>query len=267
MTSITTRESEIAAALAAAQRIQAMYERPREEGDWVNIATAELDDLCRVRRMGERIVVSFAGTRTKDQWLSNFAHLASMSRNADGTRSHRGATEAFKHFTMRLVTVLRDMGGYKYSGDYLPVDVEGHSRGGFLALEFVRVFGDRVHIRDVITLGSPRVGCFYHKEMVEHYAEGRIFRWTHNNDFVVCLPGAWRGYRHVGEHRHIDSGWRVRNGGMGAVSGFADGIWGRLKAAAKLRALDGVDDHRLPTGYIPALIDLTTVDVVAEGQA
>jgi hypothetical protein len=267
MTSITSRETEIAAALAAAQRIQAMYERPKEEGPWTNIATAELDDLCRVQRMPGRIVVSFAGTRTKDQWLSNFAHLARMGKNPDGTQSHRGATEAFKAFVMRLVPLLRDLGGYKYERSSVPVDVEGHSRGGFLALEFVRIFGDRVKIRDVITLGCPRVGDAYHAEMVEFYVTGRIFRWTHNNDFVVCMPGAWRGYRHVGELRHIDSSWRVRNSTLGVLSGFTDGVWGRLKAAAKLRALDGVDDHRLPTGYIPALIDLASAPMNTEGQA
>jgi hypothetical protein len=97
------------------------------------------------------------------------------------------------------------------------------------------------------------VGDAQHAADVQANVSGRIMRWTNNNDPVVCMPGSWRGYRHVGELRHIDSRGRVYTTNLGAVSGAIDGIRGRLAAAWDRRIFDGVDDHRLQTGYVPAL--------------
>lgn len=255
LTNINTPLDEVSAALVGALDIQHLYDHPDKAGDGILVRSDRLDDLCRVTFLGTCIRVAFAGTRNNAQWLSNADDLAQPMRLPGGLRVHPGAVVGFRGLETRIHDALQTMGAYRHElgGLPIPVDVVGHSRGGFLAIEFVRRFGPRVFVRDVITLGSPRVGSGRYCEFVMRHVHGRVLRWTNNNDPVVELPTPIRGYRHIGERLHLDSRGRVHSGGLGFARGLLDGFRGRVIAAFRKRLTDGVDDHRLPTGYIPAL--------------
>jgi hypothetical protein len=249
-TAINTPLDEIGAALIGALYVLQMYDDPYASTGTL-IRTEGLDDLAAVHVFHGRVLVAFAGTRNVRQWVSNFDNAAIPRRLPSGVRVHPGAAESLASMILPLEEALQPY--HLDHGKSIPIDVVGHSRGVLLALEFVRVLGSRLPIRDVITLGGPRVGDAQHASDVAANVGGRMLRWTNNNDPVVCMPGSWRGYRHVGELRHIDSRGRVHNAALGSLSGFWDGIRGRVAAVGRLRALDGVDDHRLQTGYVPAL--------------
>jgi hypothetical protein len=258
LSALVTAADEARAALAVAEDIQGLYLDPEAARGGVLIRSRGLDDLVRIEYGRGRISVNFAGTRNLKQWLSNFDDVAFLRTLPCGVRVHAGAWQSMLALEMGLTEALRGMGAFADQDGHVPVDVGGHSRGGLLALEFVRVFGSRLYVRDVVTLGSPRVGDAAHGRDVLRHVHGRVLRWTHNNDPVVVIPPAWRGYRHIGELRHIDRRGRVHGQALGFFSGAWDGLAGRAAAVLDRRVLDGTDDHRLPTGYLPMLKRVTS---------
>jgi hypothetical protein len=259
ITSINNDHDILSKGLAFAEKIQLIYDDPNTNGV---IFTRVLDDRCSVTVQPDgSLLVAFAGTRNVPQWVNNAKHLAMPNRLSSGALVHPGAQESFYPYMFDLLHVLRQFDALEdETGPF--IDVTGHSRGGFHAPEFCRLFGETVKIRDVMTFGAPRTGDNDYNSQVGNQIYGRWIRLNNNNDPVVWVPGTLKGYRHIGEQYHFTSSGKMLKNGLGAVSGTFDGAKSRFKEAWANRAkkgrlkeffLDGIDDHRLVTGYIPVL--------------
>jgi len=258
-----TTIDELSLALRYARVIQRLYDdKPIDSG--FLIRTKELDDLCHIQidEQENCILVAFAGTRNDKQWLNNAKRLAKPVTNTDGSQCHPGARETMKHFRDLLsdpLIALRGLTGHKAG---IPVDVVGHSRGGFLVDEFIRIYGKYLYIRDVFTLGGPRTGNSRYNEILNQNIHGTYYRLSNNNDPVVLVPGGWRGYQHTGLNLHFKADGNLTREPLKFFPGLWDGLKGRAIGAWESKGLkeklqevftDGISDHRLPTGYLPVL--------------
>jgi len=143
--------------------------------------------------------------------------------------------------------------------------VYAHSRGGLIGGEWVRQEGHNYRIELIVSLGSPRVGDAAHGRQVLCNCP-TVIRCTNNNDPVSRLPTPLRGYRHYGQHVHIDRHGTLHIGGMRGLAAFADRVMGR---ADKIREAftDGTRDHRMQTGFGPRIEALVESAINPYGNA
>lgn len=136
-----------------------------------------------------RIVVSFRGTETIENWIEDLK-IAKTDRNmsCSGCRVHSGFYDAWASISSQVlseVRMLRD--SYPAAGLY----ITGHSLGAALATlsAYVMQYDNGLDIAGVYTYGSPRVGnsdfaSFFNDESATHVT----WRVTHHRDIVVHLP-------------------------------------------------------------------------------
>jgi hypothetical protein len=242
--------------LDAVAGVEEVYQEPPvSAGGFLLRGNDKLDDLVRVVDYDDRVRVTWAGTRNVEQWISNLKRLGGRHWNADGSFSHYGIHEAMHAMEFQLMDCLRDLGCFRHEKFPKPVDYHGHSRGGGMWSEFARRRGRMIALRHGVTMGSMRPGDKFHQEEVAGCFSGRVIRLTNNNDPVPWLPGGLRRYkRAAGEPWHFDRRGRLAHGGLGFAWGVADGMLGRAEALARdFTWLDGVKDHKMESGYGPAV--------------
>jgi hypothetical protein len=238
------------AAQEAVDAMKALYApTPYALHPGVLVRTASLDDLAMIWPREGAVVITFAGTRNTAQWVNNLHRLGGMHYTTNGEGVHDGIWQSMCGMVLPIRDVLFELGQGR------PIRVCGHSRGGMLALEWVRRAGQDYRIEAVTTLGGPRTGNGSFIRAVGDIAGPHcsFYRVTHNNDPVPWVPPSIKGYRHLGEHWHLDRKGRAYKGGLGFARGLWDGLAGRGMAALQKTALDGVADHRIDTGYKPAV--------------
>ena len=235
------------AALECVEAMEYLYKNPPEcPSGGVLVTSRKLDDVALIWPRKDHTVLAFAGTRNVEQWLSNFEYGFRRADRGD-TRVHAGAHEAVTYRVRDLHEAL-----FRFA---TPLHVCGHSRGAMLAAEWIRRDGSSHDVTHFTTLGGPRIGDKAFGEFVAMACaeDCRMIRITHNNDPVPWVPPSIKGYRHFGEHWHIDRRGRAHKGGLGVMASLWDGLSGRASAAWKRVALDGIADHRIHAGYGPAV--------------
>jgi len=210
----------------------------------VLVRTASLDDLAMIWPRDGAVVVAFAGTRNTAQWVNNLHRLGGMHYTTEGLGMHGGAWKTMCEMHKLISEAIHQI------GRGLPLRFVYHSRGGLLGPEYIRREGYKWRIECVTSLGSPRVGNAAFVKAVEGIAgpDCKFYRVTHNNDPVPWVPPSLKGYRHIGEHWHLDRRGKAWKGGLGFIRGAWDGLAGRGMAAMKRTALDGITDHRIGDG-------------------
>ncbi len=163
------------------------------------IENTSTDTECFVCNKNNHVTITFRGTDSGKNWLSNFMFCQKTVpyNNTDtDIRIHRGFSEAYTS-VRRKIHALLPQGACK-------VTVTGHSLGGALALLCAVDIEYNFPEKDisVYVFGCPRVG---NAAFAKSYNK-RVFktlRVTNGNDIVAKVPPALFGYRHVGIPIHI----------------------------------------------------------------
>ncbi|MGH6851806.1 MAG: lipase family protein [Methylocella sp.] len=204
-----------------------------------------------IARSPDLIVVSFRGTKTAQDWETNFeVHLEHPPGTDDKLLVHAGFYNAFKGLAGDgLSDRLKEI-----KKGNIPIYITGHSLGGALAQIASAVLGDD-QVAACYTFGSPRVGNAY----FDLWVKVPSYRLINHADIVpqvpLPLPLLFR-YRHSGDPRYLrepvgESVYRYEPGHLARLWQLGQGIVQWYKAGSIL----GVADHSI-IGYARKLDEI-----------
>ncbi|MCI0735773.1 MAG: lipase family protein [Beijerinckiaceae bacterium] len=161
------------------------------------------DGFAYIARSPDLIVLSFRGTRSVQNWETNFrVHMTHPPGTANRLLVHDGFYHAFKLLAdgadgigERLEAIKKDTQGK------IPIYITGHSLGGALAQIASAVFGDD-QVAACYTFGSPRVGNPY----FDLWVKVPSYRLINHADIVPQVPHPLpliASYRHSGDPRYL----------------------------------------------------------------
>lgn len=166
-------------------------------GSWVNGA---MDTQYRVERHKEKTVITFMGSVSWVDWISNFMFWKVPYKDmAEKWYAHAGFLEAWKAVRDEIVALVDKS---------LPVEVYGYSRGGgiaILAFEWFRYNGYSVQ---GMVFGAPRAVAFRKDSRIAERFLGLI-SYKNRGDIVTMLPPSLFGYKSVGASIRLGKGIRL----------------------------------------------------------
>ena len=154
------------------------------------------DVQCFIRKIGNKLVVTFRGSDSLKDWITDFTFWKKVVPYDDASpeiRVHTGFINAYKSPGIRekIQNFVTD--------DIEKIRITGHSYGAALAVlcavDLQYNFGDRDY--EVALFGCPRVGNAAFKRSYNK----RVFktlRFEYEHDIITKVPFAILGYRHVG---------------------------------------------------------------------
>lgn len=156
----------------------------------------QTDIQCYARQQGDHLSITFRGTNSKQDWLTDFTFWKKCipyDNSASKIRVHSGFVNAYKN------TCIRSKIHQLITPDIRFIKVAGHSYGAALAVLCAVDLEYNFPARDyeVYLFGCPRVG---NRAFQKSYNK-RVFktlRVENGNDIVTKVPPAIWGYRHVG---------------------------------------------------------------------
>ncbi|KAK6914405.1 Fungal lipase-like domain [Dillenia turbinata] len=183
-------------------------------GRWIGYVAVASDG--EVQRLGRRdILITFRGTVTNPEWMSNFMSSLTPARvdphtprphvmvesgflslyTSDESDSKFGLGSCREQLLSEISRLL-----YKYKGEELSITLAGHSMGSSLALllayDIAELGLNKVDISrpkipvTVFSFGGPRVGNLSFKERCEELGV-KILRVVNVNDPITKLPGVF----------------------------------------------------------------------------
>lgn len=145
----------------------------------------------------EIIVLSFRGTTTMRDWLTDFNIKLIPSKVG---RVHQGFNKALDYIWQDLRQTLTDFRDKEQS-----IWIAGHSLGGALAtLAVDRLTEERIEINGLYTFGQPKVGDKVFAANFNDKMKELTFRFVHDEDIVPKVPTALQGYCHIGTEVFFD---------------------------------------------------------------
>ncbi|KAK8136253.1 triacylglycerol lipase precursor [Apiospora sp. TS-2023a] len=148
------------------------------------------------------IVLSFRGSHSIRNWITNFVFLQEPCDLVGGCLLHAGFAGAYKEIAAPLATALA--AATKANPDYKIV-FTGHSLGAAVATVAAAYERAAGHAVDLYTYGSPRVGNRAFVDFVTKQA-GFEYRVTHLADPVPRLPPIFANYRHTSPEYWLSTG-------------------------------------------------------------
>ncbi|KAH9904714.1 alpha/beta-hydrolase [Xylariomycetidae sp. FL2044] len=148
------------------------------------------------------IVVSFKGSHSIRNWITDFVFLQVGCDVVDGCLVHLGFLTGYEEVAEALLAGLATAAAANPS---YAIVFTGHSLGGAvgtIAAAYARAAGYAV---DLVTFGSPRVGNKAFVEFVTDQA-GAERRVTHLSDPVPKLPPILLNYRHTSPELWLSTG-------------------------------------------------------------
>ncbi|AEO56237.1 hypothetical protein MYCTH_100838 [Thermothelomyces thermophilus ATCC 42464] len=148
----------------------------------------------------ERIVVSFRGSSSIQNWITDFDIIQRPCNLTDDCLVHTGFDRAWEEVANEVLNGLTAAAAAHPS---YRIAVTGHSLGGAVATvtaAHVRRAGFQA---DLYTYGSPRVGNEAFADFVTRQP-GAEYRVTHADDPVPRLPPLCLNYRHTSPEYWID---------------------------------------------------------------
>jgi triacylglycerol lipase len=199
-----------------------------------------------IARSPDIIAVSFRGTKSTQDWKTNFhVHMDHPPGTDDNLRVHSGFYGAFERLADGpdgLRVKLEDI--KSQTAHKVPIYITGHSLGGALAQIASAVLGDD-QVAACYTFGSPRVGNAF----FDLWVKVPSYRLINYADIVpqvpLPLPLLYR-YRHSGDPRYMrepvgKSVYRYEPGNLTRLWQIGQGIVQWYKAGSIM----GVADHSI----------------------
>jgi len=212
------------------------------------VVTNKFEETVVAARKADTMFVCFKGTVGNAGMMSNlnFAKVRGFADLPGGT--HAGFTDTYDSLEAAFWPHINasPLHGLK------KIVLCGHSRGGAFA-QLCAVRADYMldnRVQAVHVFGCPRV--FSTTAAVDaryRLRDAEVVRWTINNDAVARLPYKWMGYDHIEDlHIYATATGKVRlNPRLGTK--FWGQVSGRALGLLKLKALDGIRDHKM-CGYL-----------------
>ena len=170
-------------------------------GNW-GLNTCKLIDAeetqCFVASTNDVVLVSFRGTQSVGDWLTN---LNIFATNRPYGQVHSGFFNAFNLVDDELRAEIGRFAGR-------PVVLTGHSLGGALATIAAAEWKQRgVKISSMYTYGQPAVGKGDFPTFFQQSYPGKLIRFVNNDDIVPRVPPT---YRHVGDLYQFDGPGNIK---------------------------------------------------------
>jgi hypothetical protein len=179
----------------------AQYEACRLTNDRVETST-DVSGYVAVDHTNQLIIVSFRGSTTIDQWITNFDFDTVNTDICSGCTAHHGFWNSWVD-ARDIVTPAVKQASTTYPN--YKINVVGHSLGGAiasLAAAHLRNSGLNVALYN---FGSPRIGGTKISSYITNQPGGN-FRMTHWNDPVPKIPLLTMGYVHISPEYYINKG-------------------------------------------------------------
>lgn len=190
------------------------------------------------------VILSFRGTHSIDDWLTNSRML--LVPGPWGKGVHKGFNLALDLRTWKDIeeTVLTFQKNKLH-----PLWITGHSLGGALAtLATARFLESERTVKGLYTFGQPRVGGRAFERKFNSIFKPRTFRFVNYHDIVPRVPPRSASYKHIGRTGYIDSTDKI-NFNKKAWEKFLDlASSKKMKSSKNRKELreaipDGVRDH------------------------
>ncbi|KAH8663945.1 Alpha/Beta hydrolase protein [Xylariales sp. PMI_506] len=153
----------------------------------------DAEGFVAVDKTNDLIVVSFKGSHSIRNWITDILFLQESCDLVSGCEVHSGFYEAWQEIATQVEKALA---AAVAANPTYPIIFTGHSLGAAIAtlgVAYVRNLGYSI---DLYTYGSPRVGNLNFVEYVTNQA-GAENRVTHYDDPVPRLPPILFNYRHT----------------------------------------------------------------------
>jgi pimeloyl-ACP methyl ester carboxylesterase len=171
-----------------------------DEGEFI-----EADDTqCFVAVSSDAVIVSFRGTESVGDWLSN---LNTLSTSRPYGKVHRGFLGAFQVIEDKLSYILNKLAGRA-------VFLTGHSLGGAVALIAAAEWRGKYDIGGIHTFGQPAVGKKDFQNFLRMNYGGNYHRFVNDDDIVPMVPPF---FRHAGRLVHF-----TKDGDIESISSAAE---------------------------------------------
>ncbi|MCT0213676.1 MULTISPECIES: lipase family protein [unclassified Synechococcus] len=142
---------------------------------------------CFVAGSEDLVLVSFRGTESVADWLSNLKLLSTDSGRFGPV--HAGFLEQFRALQQEIEAILR-------SAPDRRLVITGHSLGGAIAVLAAASWVGELPLHALHTFGQPMAGKAAFASFVQRQFEARYFRHVNGADVVSRVPP---GYRHAGQ--------------------------------------------------------------------
>ncbi|KAF2632544.1 alpha/beta-hydrolase [Macroventuria anomochaeta] len=146
------------------------------------------------------IVVSFRGSQSLDNWLTNLDFGFTSTDICDGCTAHSGFWESWVDAQGSVVTAVT-AAATKYPA--YKISVTGHSLGGAIAPFAAAQLRNQGLSVALYTFGSPRIAGTKLSSYITNQSGGN-YRITHWNDPVPRVPLLTMGYVHISPEYYIN---------------------------------------------------------------
>jgi len=224
-------------------------------GNWrVMVHDPDTDCYAFIEDVGNALVISFQGTHTVEQWITDGKFLMRpLAENGPDAalKLHDGFLDGVDGLLPKITGVLLPDGAIKAT--LKPIIICGHSLGGGLSIPAAFFLQkENFPVQAVYTYGGPRVGNAAFREDYNWLLGHKTFRVVNQQDIVPRVPGVLMGYRHVGQEYFIPSnGPRMEFNPKFWVLAVSD-TCGIFQDAVKHHHLSLLADHKMDA-YIAAL--------------
>lgn len=146
------------------------------------------------------IIVSFRGSKTPDNWITNFEIGMTKTDICDSCSAHHGFWQSWVDARDRVLPAVAQATAANPS---YQLRVTGHSLGGAIATLAAASMRNTGKTVALYTYGSPRIGGSKISDYISKQSGGN-YRVTHRNDPVPKLPLLTMGYVHTSPEYYVD---------------------------------------------------------------
>ncbi|KAF2130378.1 alpha/beta-hydrolase [Dothidotthia symphoricarpi CBS 119687] len=164
------------------------------------------------------IVLSFRGSRSVRNWLTNLAFAVIPTTICADCKAAKGFWISWLE---AQTTVLAAITAARVQHPTYRIVATGHSLGGALASVAAGAMRSQGLTVDLYTYGAPKVGLDSFSKYLGQTDRGRTYRVTHKGDPVPKLAPALLGFRNISPEYYVTSAneVQVRTGDVQVVTG------------------------------------------------
>lgn len=168
------------------------------------IANKKTDTQCFIFGDDEKIIITFRGSESQQDWITNFQSTLKNWRGEIRGEVHEGYSVALHSVWAEVEDTVKKL----HTGNQ-SIWVTGHSLGGALATLAAAKLGNKLN--GLYTFGQPRVGDRMFSRSYNKILQNRSFRIVNNADLVTRVPFQLFGYSHIGRLKYFDENGKLHS--------------------------------------------------------